>query len=141
MQLLIFFSRFVRSLIKLSSGLNANVVLKKLQVFPNRLTTWLRDCLKKYCLVIFIFLREGVLQRIPYMQRGTFEIIQNFYVRWYRNFIDLGVLRSGSVHDFKAISLSFLFTLAKNSNRIYLGYSLLLKKYRNESAPKRSSSI
>ena len=50
--------------------------------------------------------------RTSYAHRhpSTYEIIQNFNMRSCRDFMDLGLLRSGSVHDFKTVLLFFLAT-------------------------------
>ena len=45
-----------------------------------------------------------------YKYSSAYEIIPNFNLLKYKNVIDLSLLRSESVHDFKTVSLTFLVT-------------------------------
>ena len=47
------------------------------------------------------------------------EIIQNFNMRSYRDFIDLGLLRSDSVYDFKTVSAFVLATFGTTFDVIF----------------------
>ena len=55
----------------------------------------------------------------PQRHLSAFEIIWNFLLRTYRNFMDLGLFRSGSVDRLKAISFSYLVTFATNLDVIF----------------------
>ena len=84
--------------------------MKKLQLFLSLLATSNFVIFKIFC----SFLSGGISQCILYVQRhfSIYEIIENFSVQPFRKFVVLGSLKSGSVQDFKTVSLSFLITSA-----------------------------
>ena len=50
---------------------------------------------------------------------STYELFQNFNLCTYRNFRDLGLLKSVSVHDCKTVSLFFQVIFATNFDVIF----------------------
>lgn len=99
-------------LMKLASGLSGNMYLEKIITFPSRLATWYRDLFKISCCNLLWFpLWERTSVYTLYVKRysSVYEIIQNFNVCSYRTSMELGLLRSGSVHGLNLLYSSFTY--------------------------------
>ena len=101
-------------------------ILEKIATVISRLATW--GIALNYSIEIWCdFQCGGVSQVIPLMHRGTplgmklFRISAGAHTEISKT---LGLLRIGSVHDFKTVSFSFLVTFVMNFDAIFWNDSI-----------------
>ena len=83
------------------------------QLFTSRSVTWLKD--QNIVIAVISSVEE---LHFKCQEDSSMDNIQNFNMGLYINYTESGLLRSGSVHEFKTVSLSFLVAFPTNFDAI-----------------------